>query len=124
MRMNTNKQTTPWLRWCTGALAAGAMAASALGLASGTAQAAPHPAPTAHHHWCPGQYWEPGWGINPNWNACRDWDDNYGPAGFGAPPPWARPMPPPPPWAPWAQVVWNPDVDDWGFWNNGIWVPL
>ena len=43
--MNTNTQTKPWLRLCTGALAAGGVAASMLGLASGTAQAAPPPAP-------------------------------------------------------------------------------
>ncbi|SPM27891.1 hypothetical protein [Mycobacterium terramassiliense] len=120
--MNTNTQTKPWVRLCTGALAAGGLAASMLGLASGTAQAAPPPAPLYHHHWCPGEQWDPGWGPNPNWNNCRDWDDNYGgPAGYGAPPPWARPMPPPPPWAPWAQVVWNPQVNDWGYWDGPNW---
>jgi hypothetical protein len=125
--MNTNTQTKTWLRLCTGALAAGGVAASMLGLASGTAQAAPPPAPMYHHHWCPGDQWDQGWGPYQNWNNCRDWDDNYGPVGYGppgAPPPWARPMPPPPVWAPWAQVVWNNDANGWGFWNNGIWVPL
>jgi len=33
-------------------------------------------------------------------------------------------MPPPPPWAPWAQVMWNADMNGWGFWNGGVWVPL
>jgi hypothetical protein len=119
--MNVNMQTRTWLRVCTGALAAGGMAASALGLASGTAQAMPPPAPTYHHHWCPGEGWDRGWGNNWDWNNCHDWDD-YGPAGFGPAPPWAAPPPPPPPWAPWAQIVWNPGVNAWGFWNNGIWV--
>lgn len=119
--MNTNTQTKTWVRLCTGALAAGGMAAAALGLTSGTAQAAPPPAPAYHHHWCPGQQWDPGWGPYQNWNNCRDWDDNYGPAGYGAPPPWARPMPPPPPWAPWAQVVWNAQFNDWGYWDGPVW---
>lgn len=92
-----------------------------LGLASGTAQAAPPPAPVNHHHWCPGDEWNNGWGPYQNWNNCRDWDD-YGPVGW-APPPWARPMPPPPPWAPWAQIVWNAQFNDWGFWNGPVWVP-
>ena len=60
------------------------MALSALGLTSGTAQAAPAPAPMYHHHWCPGDQWDNGWGPYQNWNNCRDWDDNYGgPAGYG-----------------------------------------
>jgi len=123
--MNTNTHTKPWLRLCTGALAAGGMAAAALGLTSGIAQAAPPPAPVYHQHWCPGDQWDQGWGPYQNWNNCRDWDDNYGgPVGYGAPPPWARPMPPPPPWAPWAQVVWNAGVNDWGYWNGPVWVPL
>ena len=37
--MNTEKQTRPWLRLGTSVLAAGGLALSALGLASGTAQA-------------------------------------------------------------------------------------
>ena len=121
--MNTNTQTKPWVRLCTGALAAGGLAASMLGLASGTAQASPPPAPAyQHHHWCPGDPWDQGWGPYQNWNNCRDWDDNYGgPAGYGAPPPWARPMPPPPPWAPWAQVVWNPGANNWGYWDGPNW---
>lgn len=122
--MNTEKQTRPWVRLCTGVLAAGGLGLSALGLASGTAQAAPPPAPTYHHHWCPGDRWDPGWGNNWNWNNCHDWADNYGPAGYGAPPPWVAPQPPPPVWAPWAQVVWNPGANGWGFWNGGVWVPL
>ena len=121
--MNKNTQTRSWLRLCTGALAAGGVALSTLGTTAGTAQAAP-PAPMYHHHWCPGDRWDPGWGPYGNWNNCRDWDaDDYGPAGYGALP-WARPMPPPPPWAPWAQVVWDRAMNNWGFWNNGVWVPL
>jgi hypothetical protein len=94
--MNTAKLTRPCLRLCTGLLAAGGLALSAFGLASGTAQAVPSPAPTYHHHWCPGDNWDQGWGNNWDWRNCHDWDDNWGaPAGWGAPPPWA-----PPPWAP------------------------
>ena len=129
--MNINTQTRPWVRLCTGALAAGGLAVSALGLSTGTAAAAPPPAPMYHHHWCPGDQWDPGWGPNQNWNNCRDWDDNYGgPAGYGpggpggpgyGAPPWAPPPPPPPPWAPWAQVTWN---NGWGYWNGPIWVPI
>lgn len=122
--MTINTQTKSWRRLCTGALAAGGVALSTLGVTSGVAQAVPPSAPMYHHHWCPGDQWDNGWGPYQNWNNCRDWDDNYGPAGYGAPPPWARPMPPPPPWAPWAQVVWNPDVDDWGFWNGPAFVRL
>jgi hypothetical protein len=125
MNINDKKRTRPWLRLCTGALAAGGVAAGTLGLTAGTAQAAPPPAPMNHHHWCPGDHWDNGWGPYQNWNNCRDWDDNYygGPAGYG-PPPWARPMPPPPPWAPWARVVWDNNMNNWGFWNSGVWVPL
>ncbi|MBV8346482.1 MAG: hypothetical protein JOZ49_02790 [Mycolicibacterium sp.] len=123
--MNTEKLTRPWLRLCGSVLTAGGLALPALGLASGIAQAAPPPAPTDHHHWCPGDYWDRGWGNNWDWNRCHDWDDNFGaPAGWVAPPPWAPAPPPPPPWAPWAGVVWNPGVNGWGFWNNGIWVQL
>jgi hypothetical protein len=121
--MNTVKTTKPWLRLCTSALAAGGLAASVLGLTSATAQAAPIPAPTYHHHWCPGDPWDQGWGPYQGWNNCRDWDDNYGgPAGYGpGVPPWAPPQPAPPPWAPWAQVVWN---NGWGYWNGPVWVPI
>jgi hypothetical protein len=123
--MNTIKRTRPWLRLCTSVVAAGGLASSALGLASGTAQAAPSPTPMFHHHWCPGDRWDGGWGNNWDWGNCHDWDDNWGAgAGWEAPPPWAGPVPQPPPWAPWAAVVWNPGVNGWGFWNNGIWVGL
>jgi hypothetical protein len=120
--MNTVKSMKPIKRLCTGALLAGGLGLSALGFASGVAQAAP----TYHHHWCPGDQWQQGWGNNPNWNNCRDWDDNYGGAGYngyGAPP-WAGPQPVAPPWAPWAQVVWNAQTNGWGYWNGPIWVPL
>ena len=129
--MNTEKLTRPWLRLSTSVLAAGGLALSALGLASGMAQAAPPPAPAYHHHWCPGDQWDNGWGNNWDWNNCHDWDDNYGgPAGYGpggpgyGAPPWAPPPPPPPPWAPWAQVTWNPGTNGWGYWNGPVWVPI
>ncbi|HUH72594.1 MAG TPA: hypothetical protein VLZ05_29380 [Mycobacterium sp.] len=77
-----------------------------------------------HYHWCPGDQWNPGWGNSWDWNACHDWDDNYGPAGWGPAPRWAPPQPPPPPWAPWAHVIWNPGTNGWGFWNNGMWVAV
>ena len=129
--MTTDTKARPWLRLCTGALVGGGMALTALGLTSGTAQAAPAPAPMYHHHWCPGDQWDNGWGPYQNWNNCRDWDDNYGgPAGYGpggpggpgfGAPPWAPPPPPPPPWAPWAQVTWN---NGWGYWEGPIWRPI
>jgi hypothetical protein len=124
--MNTEQLTRPWLRLCTTVLAAGGLGLSALGLATGIAQAAPAPAPAFHHHWCPGDRWDPGWGNNGDWNNCHDWDDNgAAPQGFGALPPWAQSPPPPPAWAPWAQVLWNPDANSWGFWNGpGIWIQL
>ena len=123
--MNTDTQSRPWLHLCASVLAGGGLALSALGLASGTAQATPVPAPTYHHHWCPGDQWDPAWGPYGNWNACRDWDDNFGAASWqGGPPPWAAPPPPPPFWAPWAQVQWNAEANGWGFWNAGVWVPL
>jgi len=122
--MNTDMQTRPWLRLSTGALAAGGVAMSLFGLTSGTAQAAPAPAPMYHYHWCPGDQWNQGWGNNWDQNGCHDWDDDAGPAGWGAPPQWAPPPPPPPPWAPWAHPVWNPGMNRWGFWNNGMWVGL
>jgi hypothetical protein len=121
--MNTVKPTKMWVRLGTGVLAAGGIAMSALGLTLATAQAQPLPAPTNHHHWCPGDPWNNGWGNNWDWRNCHDWDDN-GPAGYGAPPPWARQAPPPPIWAPWAQVVWNAEANGWGFWNGGVWVPV
>ncbi|GAS92557.1 hypothetical protein [Mycolicibacterium brisbanense] len=124
--MNTVKMTRPWVRACATALAAGALGLSGLGLTTGIAQAVPAPAPTDHHHWCPGDRWDQGWGNNSDWNNCHDWDDNFAgaPYGYGVPD-WAPPPPPPPFWAPWAQVVWNPNVNAWGFWNGpGIWIPL
>ncbi|MCK8643280.1 hypothetical protein [Mycobacterium colombiense] len=125
--MNTNTQTRPWVRLCTGALAAGGLAMSALGLSTGTAAAAPPPPPMYHHHWCPGDQWDPGWGPYQNWNNCRDWDDNNGgpgdQAGYGAPP-WAGPPPPPPPWAPWAHIIWDPGMNHWGYWEGPNWRPV
>jgi hypothetical protein len=122
--MNTNTQRS-WLRLCTGVLAAGGVALSTLGLAAGTAQAAPPPAPMYHHHWCPGDQWDSGWGPYQNWNSCRDWDDNYGgPAGYH--------------WCPgqWWDPGWGANWDggrchddhwydgearDQGHWHNGPW---
>jgi hypothetical protein len=122
--MTTAMRNRPWLRLCTGALAAGAVAASTLGVAAGVAQAAPTPVPT--NHWCPGEQWNQEWGPYQNWNNCHDWEGNGnygGPAGYGAPP-WAPPPPPPPPWAPWAQIVWNPGANHWGYWQGAIWMPV
>ena len=61
--MNIEKRTSAGFRLGPGLLAAGGLAASALGLAS-SAEAAPAPAPAYHHHWCPGDNWDPGWGNN------------------------------------------------------------
>jgi hypothetical protein len=125
--MSSERPTRRWLRLGAGALAAGGLTLSAtlsaLGLAS-TAQAAPLPVPAFHYHWCPGDWWNPGWGNNWDWGHCHDWDDWGAPAGWGPPPPWAPPPPPPPPWAPGAGVIWNPGTNNWGVWNNGIWVGL
>jgi hypothetical protein len=128
--MTTVKHTRPWVRLCTGVLAGGGLAFSAFGLAGGIAEATPAPVPS--YHWCPGDQWDPGWGNNPDWNHCHDWQGSGGlsqggPAGWGPwgpPPPWAPPQPPPPPWAIGANVMWNPTVNQWGFWNNGVWTPI
>jgi hypothetical protein len=127
------KQTRPGLRFYTSALAGGALALSAFGLAGGPdpwAQAAPVPGPS--YHWCPGDHWDPGWGNNWDWNHCHDWQgpgvpNQGGPVGWGPwgpPPPWAPPQPPPPPWAPEAHLMWNPTANCWGFFNNGVWTPV
>jgi hypothetical protein len=70
--MTTVKRTRPWVRLCTGVLAAGGLALSAFGWAGSIAQAAPVPAP--RYHWCPGEKWDPAWGNNDNWdwNQCHD----------------------------------------------------
>ncbi len=125
--MNTNTQKS-LLRLCTGVLAAGGVALSTLGLAAGTAQAAPPPAPMYHHHWCPGDQWDPGWGPYQNWNNCRDWDDNYygGPAGYH----WC----PGERWDPGWGANWDGgrchddhwydgEARDQGHWHNGPWDP-
>jgi hypothetical protein len=100
--MNTVKLARPWLRVCASVLAGSGLVVSTFGLTSGTAEAARPPAPTYHHHWCPGDDWNPGWGNNWDWGQCHDWDDGFGPAGWEAPPRW---VPPPPPWA---QPPWRP----------------
>jgi hypothetical protein len=119
--MTTEQQTRPWIRLSTAVLAGAGLALSAFGLAVGTAQAAPAPAPT--YHWCPGDRWDQGWGNNWDWNHCHDWGP-AGPVGYVVPPPWAPPPPAPPIWAPWASVAWNPDANAWGFWNNGVWMGI
>jgi hypothetical protein len=124
------KQTRPWVRLGTSALAGAGLALSAFGLAGGIVQAAPVPLP--NYHWCPGDQWNPGWGNNPDPNHCQDWQSaggmaQGGPPGWGPwgpPPPWAPPQPPPPPWAPGAHLMWNPTANNWGFWNNGVWTPV
>ncbi len=50
-----------------------------LGLAAGTAQAAPGLLPT--HHWCPGDHWDEGWGDNRDWHHCHEHD--WRPAPWG-----------------------------------------
>ena len=57
--MNTAK----WVRQGIGVLG---VALSAVGLASGIAQAAPAPLPA--NHWCPGQQWDPAWGTSYHWD--------------------------------------------------------
>jgi hypothetical protein len=112
------------------ASALGALALLAFGLAGAPgpwAQAAPAPIPG--NHWCPGDPWDPGWGTayNWDWNHCHDWQGLPGPAGWGPwgpPPGWAPPQPPPPAWAPGARLMWNPTLNSWGFWNNGIWTSV
>ncbi len=126
--MVTSRQTRPWVRRSASMLLGCGLAFSGLGLATG-AQAAPLPVPT--NHWCPGDQWDPSWGTvyNWDWRQCHDWQGRpgqSGPAGWGPwgpPMGWAPPQPPPPPWAPGAQLMWNPTVNVWGFWNNGIWTP-
>jgi hypothetical protein len=121
-----NAVKTPWVRLGIGVLA---VALSALGLAGGPApwaQAAPAPLPA--NHWCPGQQWDPAWGNNYgwDWNQCHDWQ-GPAPAGWGPwgpPPPWAPPAPPAPAWAPQAHLMWNPTAGNWGFFNNGVWMPV
>lgn len=124
------KQSRPWVRLYASVLAGGGLALSAFGLTGGPAplaQAAPIPAPS--NHWCPGDLWDPGWGRNYNWdwNQCHDWQTPGAPLGWGPwgpPPGWAPPQPPPPAWAPQAHLMWNPTVNSWGFFNNGIWTSI
>jgi hypothetical protein len=124
--MATAKQTRPWVRRSARVL--GGLALCAFGLAGGPwAEAAPTPVPS--NHWCPGDQWDPGWGTvyDWDWNHCHDWQGRPGPAGWGPwgpPMGWAPPQPPAPPWAPGAQLMWNPTVNVWGFWNNGIWTAV
>jgi hypothetical protein len=109
-------------------LAASVLALSAFGLVGVPgpgAQAAPIPS----NHWCPGDQWDPAWGTayDWDWNHCHDWQGRPGPPGWGPwgpPPGWAPPQPPPPPWAPGALLMWNPTLNAWGFWNNGVWTSV
>jgi hypothetical protein len=121
-----------WVRRSASVLLGGGLALSAFGLAPDPAPGArAAPAPAFGNHWCPGDPWDPGWGTvySWDWNHCHDWQgaaNAGGPAGWGPwgpPMGWAPPQPPPPPWAPGAQLMWNPTVNVWGFWNNGIWTP-
>ena len=100
-------------RIATAVLVSGGVGVTGLGLASGTAQAEPMPAPM--YHWCPGNFWDPGWGGNRDWDDChddfhrdidgdshgRDWhpdwdhgDWHHGDWDHGGPGPWQ-------PWQPW-----------------------
>jgi hypothetical protein len=67
-----------FVKLATTLLVSGGMGLAGLGLASGTAQAVPVPAPLWHHHWCPGDNWAPEWGDNWDWQNCHDWDDGGG----------------------------------------------
>jgi hypothetical protein len=131
--MGTVKHTRPRVRLCTSVLAGAGLGVFALGLAGGIAQASPAPAPNSH--WCPGNPWDPSWGNNLDPNHCHDWQGPGGPyqggpgglvgwGPWGPPPPWAPPPPPPPPWAPGANLMWNPNANSWGFWNNGVWTSV
>ena len=51
-------------------LVSGGVGLTGLGLAAGTAQAEPIPAPM--YHWCPGDFWDQGWGGNWDWDNCHD----------------------------------------------------
>jgi hypothetical protein len=93
-------------------LVSGGVGLTGLGLASGTAQAEPTPAPL--YHWCPGDFWDPGWGFNWDWGLChddwhrdidgdwhdRDWRGDWGDRGGD----------------------WHPDHPDWGD-RGGDWHP-
>ena len=93
------------LRITTATLVSGGVGLTGLGLATGTAQAEPIPAPM--YHWCPGGFWDPGWGGNWDWDDChddfhrdidgdwrgRDWHPDWGNDRGG---PWQ-----PQPWQPW-----------------------
>jgi hypothetical protein len=54
----------------TTALVSGGLGLAGLGVAAGTAQAEPVPAP--QYHWCPGDRWDGGWGGNWDWGRCHD----------------------------------------------------
>ncbi|MFI5507576.1 hypothetical protein ACIA48_08925 [Mycobacterium sp. NPDC051804] len=99
------------------AVCAGALAAGALGVGAGVANADPK--------WQPGPPWVPGPGVNVGGPG------NPLPPGQGfLPPPghrdfvvpvWAPPKPPPPWYAPWAQVEWNSELNAWGVqWEGGF----
>jgi len=97
---------------------AGAVGFAALGAGMGLAQADPFwPSPPPPPIPAPGPGANVGWPGNPL-PPGQDYQPPPGHADFVVPI-WAPPPPPPPPWAPWAQVVWNPDIPGWGFWWNG-----
>jgi hypothetical protein len=124
MDMATARKT----RMLVAGLALPTLGLAALGLAGGTAEAAPVPS----YHWCPGGQWDPGWGsiYDWDWNRCHDWQRAAGQGGpmgqgpWGVPPSWAPPPPPAPPWAPGADIMWNQTARAWGLWNNGIWMTI
>jgi hypothetical protein len=109
------RSTTPTFKRTLAGIGAATVLAGAasLGLATGTAQAAPGFIPS--YHWCPGQNYNPGWGPNWDQNDChddnhRDNDGNYHDndyRGWPPPPQYAAPGnyyippgyngPPPPP---------------------------
>lgn len=84
-------------------LVSGGLGLAGLGLAAGTVQAQPSPAPQSTSQWCPGQYvskfiqnmqWD--------WNVCHDWHlvdnsepDEYGVTHFHAEEGPEPPSPPP-----------------------------
>lgn len=80
------------VRIATAIVVSGGVGLTGLGLATGTAQAEPIPAPM--YHWCPGDFWDPGWGFNWEWNTCHD--DFHRDVDGG-----------------WHDRDWHPD------WNNG-----
>lgn len=124
------------------------------GLTSGSAVAAAEPGPPCGFGTCQGPGGGPGdrhdgpqWG-GPGGGPDRGHDNGPGGPHWDGPggPPWGPPQDPPPPPPPdlgwrgidqgrfdhqpfnyngsWVTPVFNPDVNNWGFWFLGIWIPL